>query len=477
MSSRKEKEDLLNPEDLYENVLQALRLWYDTGLENPLAHLQIVRRALHDQPSSVRKVVNRLLDDAFDRLAGSQPQKADLLRLRFLDRETGETVANRLALSASAFNRLQKEAVIALAGILLAQEDDLRAEQQLLYLSRLEPSSYEWLFGIDATLQTLLDAVAAAESPWIIALEGMGGMGKTSLADALIRAAISHLNFDGFGWISARQHRYELGGTIRALDRPAMSADGLVEKLAQQLLGEGATPSTFSAAKVRAALRSHLKKLPHLIVLDNLETVADVEALLPTLQDLANPTKFVLTSRTSVHSEAVTFPYLIPELSEVHALELIRHEARQRNQLELAEAPDAELRPIFGVVGGNPLALRLVVGQIRIHALASILDDFKQARGQTIENLYTFIYGYAWEHLDDLARHALIAMPFAPPQGATLEKLAGVSKLEPAELSDALTRLVNLNLISNRGNMAESRYTIHNLTRTFLLEQVVKWTP
>ena len=50
-----------------------------------------------------------------------------------------------------------------------------------------------------------------------------------------------------------------------------------------------------------------------------------------------------------------------------------------------------------------------------------------------------------------------------------------MSQLPPAELQNALDTLINLNLVDRRGDLDEVSYTIHSLTRTFLLEQVIKW--
>ena len=67
---------------------------------------------------------------------------------------------------------------------------------------------------------------------------------------------------------------------------------------------------------------------------------------------------------------------------------------------DLVAASDETLHPIFETVGGNPLALRLVVGQTTVHALPDVLDALRLARGRTVEQLYTFIYRQAWENLD-----------------------------------------------------------------------------
>jgi len=126
-------------------------------------------------------------------------------------------------------------------------------------------------------------------------------------------------------------------------------------------------------------------------------------------------------------------------------------------------------------VGGNPLALRLVVGQTHIHALGDILDDLRQSSSRRSEALYTYLYRQAWEHLDADAREALLLMPLVAEQGGDLAYLAALSGRAPGKLRSVLETLVTLNLVDRRGSLQESYYTIHSLTRTFLHEQVLRW--
>jgi hypothetical protein len=206
---------------------------------------------------------------------------------------------------------------------------------------------------------------------------------------------------------------------------------------------------------------------------DNLETMTDVASLLPTLRQLAGPSKFILTSRERNYPGAV-YHYVLPELGEADALLLVRHEAGQSNVTALVEATDDELRPIYQTVGGNPLALRLVVGQAHVHDLPEILDELRAARGRA-EALYEFIYRRAWEHLDEAARQALLAMPLIPPGGGRFEDLAAFSGMEKGPLRAALERLVARHLVDVRGPLGARRYSIHGLTRSFLEEAIALW--
>jgi hypothetical protein len=146
-----------------------------------------------------------------------------------------------------------------------------------------------------------------------------------------------------------------------------------------------------------------------------------------------------------------------------------------RNLPHLLEAAEAQLAEVYAVTGGNPLALRLVAGQTHAHALGTVLAGLRTAGGRAAEALYTHIYRHAWERLDARGREVLLLMPLASEGGAQLDFLAAMSGLAPGALGDVLEQLVTLNLVDSRGTLAARSYSIHSLTRSFLLQQVVKW--
>jgi hypothetical protein len=280
--------------------------------------------------------------------------------------------------------------------------------------------------------------------------------------------------FDDYVWVSARQQIFKLTGQIKPVALPAaLKTEDLVDKLVAQLL-DHPQPETLSAVEGRALLQSKLKQAPHLIVIDNLETVADVEELLPALRDLANPSKFLLTSRESLYHEPGIYHFPLPELSQVDALRLIHYEIKQHNLIHLDQAGDDDLNQIYRVVGGNPLAIRLVVGQTHVFALDTILTDLVKAQGQSVEALYIFIYHRAWDALDEPTRELFLAMPLVTDEGESLEELASVTGLDAAVIHTSIKR-VDLNLVNSSGDHSQRHYTIHNLTRTFLEEQVRRW--
>lgn len=461
---------------------RALSQYHQVGSQaSPIGYLllfKIARRA----SSTDRQATNQVLVTAVRTLAALYPRDADVLSLRFFDDKPVKIVANQLNLAEATVHKRQQQAIQRLADSVRQSELAARAARTAAIAERLDLPGDLPLVGIQAHLDHLLPVVQTAGAPWLVAIEGIGGIGKTALADALLRRAVESDPLWDVGWVSARPQVFQPAGDIRPVTAPALTADALLYALAKQLLPELPLTALQASEQVVAALRSHLSAKPGLIVIDNLETVVDVTTLLPTLRRLADPTRFVLTSRRSLFDERDIYHFLVPELDPAQALELVRLEANLRNLPDLAGRPDADLLPIVETVGGNPLALRLVVGQTHVHALREVLHDLAAARGQPIENLYTFIYRRAWDALDETSRRTLLVMPLVSARGGSLAYLAEVSGLARADLRNALDRLVQLNLVDSHGfsmgktiDLNERLYSIHNLTRTFLHEQVARW--
>jgi len=465
-----------DPTNLAEVVHQALRQWHsDSNAPSPLGHLYLFRKAQRNGYTTLRRVTNQVLLDAMEVLKQTHEHDVKLLQMRFLDLLSAQQVGHHMNVAESTIYTLQRQAIERLAETLDQMEYQASTTQKTTLQARLEPASYVNLIGIQEHLEQLRQLLMTSGPPWLVSVEGIGGIGKTSIAHALLRQLIDLGAFDEIGWVSARQARLNFGGGIQLSEGPALTAETLIEQLLRQLLPDHAPPAGTPVEQNLRLLQTRLKATPHLIVIDNLETVTDVEGLLPTLQTLAAPTKFVLTSRQSLYTEPNIYHFVVPELAEADALQLVKQEATWSNLPVLAKSSDAELRPIVETVGGNPLALRLVIGQAHIHALETILDELRQAQGQTAENLYYYIYHQAWERLDPLSQKVLLIMPLTPPHGENLHYLAQVGNLPVGDVRLALNKLVMLNLVDARGGLNDRRYSIHGLTRTFLQEQVAKW--
>jgi len=457
-------------------IRQALKQWHsDNSLPSPLAILYLFRKTYNETGRNARHTTNQILLAAMDVLQQTYDRDVQFLQLRFLDQRPINHLANHFNVAESTIYILQRQAIQRLTETVQTLEAQARIEQTHRLMRRLEAATYLDLVGIQAHVDHLLAKLREPHAPWLVAIEGLGGIGKTSLANAIMRTLIEQGVYDDMGWVSARQQHLNLGGAIVTVARPALTTAALAEALVHQLMPELLHANAQHGDELMAKLRTRLKQTPHLIVIDNLETLNDVESLLPALQELANPSKFLLTSRYGLYNAPNIYHFPVPELSETHTLQLIRQEAAISNLPVLAAAPDHDLRPIYTTVGGNPLALRLVIGQTHVYTLESILQHLYDARGQSAENLYTYIYRHAWDNLDATSQDVLLIMPLVNPNGDEMDIISEVGEIEVGLVRNALNQLVTLNLVETRGGLQERRYSIHSLTRAFLHEQVLRW--
>ncbi|MBK8987670.1 MAG: hypothetical protein IPM39_16595 [Chloroflexi bacterium] len=465
---------LITPDD----VIEALRVWHGNETSNwPLAHLRIGLEAAYNEeaysslaeggPSAQNRAI---LSWGLAVLRSVSPEAEDLLRERFEHRRDVLAVSNRLNVSESSIYYRQRQAINQLTDILNSLEESSSNNWRERMVNRLELPSYFRLVGIEEARQTLWEAISPQSGDFIISIDGLGGMGKTALADQLARDAIESMQFDEIAWVTAKQtHLSTLGRLKVETGRPSLTFPLLIDKLADQF---DIPMNSFNSQLQRQKItKQYLRERMCLVVVDNLETVADYRNLLPSLHKWQNPSKFLLTSRFRLLDETGVFSLSLKELSAAAAYELIRLEARRTGFAHLAQADEEDLKPIYEAVGGNPLALKLIVGQLKFRSLPRVLDRFTQGSGEySRDELFEYIYREIWETLQDDSKMTLLTLTQAGSTGFPFEHLVEVSGLVENVVDSCLEKLILLSLVDIAGNLVERRYRLHRLTEVFLLK-------
>jgi len=456
--------------ELETDILRAFKGWHEPDGRSALGYLTLFQR-LQREMGDEGEATKALLQQIFNLLAVDQAQYTRLLQLRFLDQMTMQAVANQLNIALPTAYRWQREAISQIAAYVRKEEEAARRlRQDTLERERNLPPRVH-LIGVTDQLAELLTLALSPERPWMISIEGLGGIGKTALANNLARELVLSNRFKDIAWVSARQQDRLPPFASQPTNRPALDVATLVDQLLEQLHPEA--PLSVSPAAKLTALNELLKASPYFIIIDNLETAIDHQTLLPTLYKLTNPSRFLLTSRHRLQEYSNIHCLDLKELSQTDTDAFLKYEAKIRGISTLAEASPDHLERIYQVVGGNPLALKLVVGQIGILSLSQVLDNLKLAQGKKANALYTHIYWQAWHRLADKSQKVLMAMPLA--QDGDFAQLRAISQLDIGDLNDALENLVTLSLVDVSGDLEDRRYRIHRLTETFLLNEVMKW--
>ncbi|MBI1878743.1 MAG: hypothetical protein HYR94_11060 [Chloroflexi bacterium] len=437
---------------------------------NPFAWLQLFHQARREAGTD-REATHTVLLSLLEALAVDRNDDAELLRAYFFDEKKMRLIAKARNISEPTAYRKKDEIITQLALILQAKELQARAEWQRKLEARLDLPPAIPLIGVDHHLDRLAKVVASPEPPWVVCIDGLGGIGKTALAGALLRQPWIPGHFHNVAWVSAKQQQFSPGVGLTQVSGPAINAAALTDALLEQL--DSSVSLSLPPPQKAAALFEVMKKAPYLIVIDNLETVNDYQSLLPTLLKLAAPSKVLLTSRYSLRTHPDVFTLSVEELSRDHTIQFIRQEATVKGLAAVINAPEPKLQRMYDVVGGNPLALKLVVGQIAVLSLSHVLENLKRAKGKPIDDLYTYIYWQAWRLLDAASQKTFLLMPLA--HDGTVEQLLKLTQLDIDELNPALQQLAELSLVQVGGTMEERRYTIHRLTETFLLNEAIAW--
>lgn len=459
------------PEGFAKRIHRALRAWHAHHTKDVLDDLLLAHQIRAEREvATPRLISSQILIDGLDRLKQADEAAADLLQRRFLDQETAQAMAYRQNLSEDIIFQRQRAAIAQLARMIWDQEMKLCQRRLRQIGARLETPTYSRLFGVTEKMAEARAQLETASEPWLLALEGLGGVGKTSLADALVRELACRTHFREIGWVSARRRLFRLSGEVETLaDQPVLTLAELVDRLIDQFELVGLRRR--SDAEKLAGLKDLLRSQSCLVVIDNLETATDYRSLVLGLRGLVDPSKFLITTRYSLRDVSGVYVLTLRQLSRGDTLSLIRHEAETRGLHELASASEGALGQIYDVTGGNPLATKLIIGQTHTLSLPVVLTRFSAAKDKPVEELLSFIYAHAWQALEEDSRRVLQALLLVAEEGGRLEQIAAAAELDQDDAVTCLQRLATLSLVNVGGDLKERRYSLHQLTHTFLARQ------
>jgi hypothetical protein len=267
--------------------------------------------------------------------------------------------------------------------------------------------------------------------------------------------------------VSARQYDLDVEhGRMQFTTRAAQTFEDIALHLSEQLgqIHLAGLPATVKLERLRPIFKAN----PYLVIIDNLETVADVDTLIPLLEPLANPTRFLLTSRHTLNR----FPFIhtlpVPDLSLADSQRLIESELRRRDKL--SPLTPARMEMIYQTVGGLPLALKLIAAQLARRPFEQALSWLHQAN-QT--DPYIFIYRHAWHSLSLPAQRLLVDIMEIGPDGENWEGLGLLSELDEQEMGTTVDELIDVSLLETSHQQDDLLYRLHRLTVTFLRADVL----
>jgi len=350
-------------------------------------------------------------------------------------------------------------------------DNDTQGSVTVVWPPNLPGEPYYPLPGRERDLHHLLTTLQNSQGAPVITIDGLGGMGKTALAVELTRRALHQGLFKSVIGDSAKQELFA-GGEIVKVNEAILDFDALLDAMARQLgLWE---LTTLLGEEKRARIAQLLHQQRHLVLVDNLETAANADALVAHLRNLLGVSRAIVTSRRQVRHDFVQ-AHALKELTQEDSLFFLRKDLEQRGVEQLVHASEEKLVEIHRVTGGAPLALKLVVAQARFLDLDVVLRRLRNAGSK----LYSFIYRQIWEQLSPIAQKLLIYIGRTVVTTIGWEELATVG-IEIADNEDQLLasvdELVAYALLEVSTVVHQVRYSTHQLTRQFVNSELpVLW--
>ena len=231
---------------------------------------------------------------------------------------------------------------------------------------RMLPRDIQSFTGREAELDVLIAAASRTYHPGatgVCAVEGMGGVGKTALA---LRAA--HLVADRF---TGGQLFIDLQGYTPGV--PPLSPD---DALRSMLVALGMRRETIpeGTAERSALYRSMLAGTRTLVILDNAQSAAQVEPLLPGTAGCL----VIVTSRRSLAALDDAQPLVLDALPPEKAARLFRVVAGPGR----ATADDPDVAEIAELCGHLPLAIRIAAARLGRRPELRLSDLLRELRSE-----------------------------------------------------------------------------------------------
>lgn len=276
---------------------------------------------------------------------------------------------------------------------------------------RLLNPHHDQFIGRNRLLRQLSDALDSRS--YIIALDGVGGVGKSALAIEFIRRLYRTKSYDFIFSLSAKNrvwHKYT--------EARQAGFSGFTELITEMAKVFDIDYVGRSVDKIKSDVIDFMTDVRGLLLIDNIEEIHDDAVFNFLRNEVPEPVKILVTSRVSRDLGARTIP--VPEMTEDEAIELLHHELdRVGYHNYLRESNEVE--DILRVTGRLPLAIKWV-GSLAANAtsLKQVTAQIRRNDDITKREFLDFCFTTMYDELSDTAREVALLCPYLGKDWNTL---------------------------------------------------------
>ena len=337
------------------------------------------------------------------------------------------------------------------------------------------------LIGRETELKKLLKHISPDYRQHITVVNGIGGIGKTSLvleAASLCQNSrekpkyLSNLKipkFDAIIFVSIKKSYFDFNNEIKQVYKE--SALQYIFKIISSTLKDTKNKiNKSSGAEQIKTVYQWLNKQQTLLIIDNLEIMGGVEKdkILLFLSNLPTKVKAIITTR---EREIFYSPISLEFLSQEDGLNLIKQQAQKKEVILTKE----ESLKIYHLSGGIPLAIVYAVSQKKVDQKINyfLIKDLFNLSNSFSDNKTYSLFKKSQELLKNESEHHLLISISFFPDCSSIEAISKIADFEinSVEINEGMEKLEKLSLIKKQDN----KYLMHPVTREYVAKEISQY--
>ena len=315
-----------------------------------------------------------------------------------------------------------------------------------------------YFVGREQEIRTILQSLQPNSRTFIVGIEGIGGVGKSTLATEVSYRCIENDLFESVIWISAKESILTLHGIEPVIPEAKTLSDILIT------IGTALGNPTIGNLSIQDQIKrayNLLSRQTTLLVLDNFESLSKNEQrdILDFLRRSPITLKVAITSRERVSEGQII---RLQGLSFEESNALLEWDAQQKNIYLTRD----QNRYLVELTGGLPLALLWVQGQIAVlgYSATQVLDRLSL---DTDIPILQYCFNHSWNLLRHHNEKKILFVLALQPEAVSRVALKEITGIEDADGFDiAISDLLQLALIDHEPD--RDYFSILPLTRRFV---------
>jgi tetratricopeptide (TPR) repeat protein len=338
-----------------------------------------------------------------------------------------------------------------------------------------KPNYGEIFVGREYDIKKVLEGLLEEENTYRILIHGIGGLGKTALAQRvssilLEKGVKGDIPLDYLVWVSAKNEEYS-PTSIRKIRQDFSTLSDLVDTVIQVLNLQ--IPLETNLNEKSEMVKESLREKSGIIFIDNWETIEQDKVIsneiLEYLLRIPGRNKIVITSRNRITDQNIKNLSPMP-MKDEQGVGFLKRWRENFNDPTLLGLNDAVLKKIANAAGGIPIAMIMSLGQIsRGKYVQQVIDELLQY--EIDDPLLDFCFSESYRCLSDNEKLILLSLSyFNMPINRYL--MNAMTDLTPRELAEGIQTIspysfMTVELQDDEHELIES-YILNSLTRSFL---------